>query len=129
MMSPSFGEGPSLGPLVTTLYCRPDGRLTTPGALAFCSRKALAAWALAEGPAFSCGGGDGCGVWAWAAPAARGAASAAAGARGARRRMGTFRTWVGVRGRHPSGASPELRGEIWGPFSPCGRRWPPQADG
>src|SRR5689334_2270435 len=84
-MSPTLGDGPVFGPEVTILYCSPDGRVTTPGALAFFSRKALPARALAEGPAFSCGGALGV-TWALAAPAT---AIAAARARGARRRMGS----------------------------------------
>src|SRR4051812_36025021 len=59
-MSPTFGEGPVLGPEATTLYCRPEAVVTTPGALAFFARKAWpSARALAASTADGGWGGAG----------------------------------------------------------------------
>src|ERR1700755_533857 len=61
MMSPGLGEGPA-GPDATTLYCRPEGRATTPGVLALVARY----WttSVAED---ATGGASVCArPWAWA---------------------------------------------------------------
>src|SRR5579859_3402286 len=68
MTSPGLGEGPA-GPDCTTLYCRPDASVFTPGACALFAMKAAAlGWAPAAG------GGDG---WAKATPAEQARAAAA----------------------------------------------------
>src|ERR1700755_1174500 len=66
MMSPFLGEGPA-GPDATPLYCRPEGRAPTPGALAFWAKN----W---PGSAGAAAGAEGAAGWAWAAPEASRAA-------------------------------------------------------
>src|SRR3954463_9857584 len=97
MMSPTLGERPLAGPEVTTLYCRPDGRVITPGALAFLARNSLPAIAAGDGAAFSCGGADGW-TWADAAPAAARTAIAAIGAAPARKTERAKRRMRGLSG-------------------------------
>src|ERR1700742_1966291 len=63
MMSPSLGEGPA-GPDFTILYCRPDGRATTPGALALVARN----WTASVTEAAAGGAPVSARPWAWAAP-------------------------------------------------------------
>src|SRR6185503_6003853 len=100
-MSPGLGEAPPPGPEVTTLYCSPDGRVTTPGALALAARNASPDWAAGAAAA----------GWAATGPARR----AAMRARAIRRMAVAYTDLTAGIGRgcaHPNGCHPGKRAAL-----------------